>query len=812
MKSLNNFLRKDLLLAILFLPLLLTGQETVTGIVFDIKTNEPLAFVNIVTDDGFGTITDIDGKFSIRSTEGNCCLNLSYVGYRKKRYTIVDGREESIYLSPESIDLSEVEIFPGDNPAHRIIHNVIEYRDFNNPEKIDAFTYTSYDKLILTVDADTLMKADTAILDSNQMEIRELLDRQHLFLIETVTERRYKSPGLNQENVIATKVSGFKDPMVAFMLSQIQSTSFYDEHIQIAGNDYINPISKGSTLKYIFIIEDTTYTERKDTVFIISYRPKLKTRFKGMKGFLYINSYKWAIQNVKAEPVDDSTGIRIKIQQGYELIEDHWFPVQLNTDIIFNMANASDGENNYPLIGTGRSYIKDINLNPDLSKRDFGYHEVEIDGRATKRSGEYWKGYRTDSLTAKELETYRIIDSIGKAENFDKMANSFQSVIMGQIPWKFINIDIDKFFHYNDYEGLYLGFGLHTNHVISNKFTIGGFWGYGFRDKSAKYGMDIEVDIHSRSESKLRIDAYNKVTASGGVEFFDEKYQAWRPDFFYKFFYNQMNTTIGGDINFSFRIKSMRDFKWNIRTTYQNKYPFENYYFSNPADTSLKIEEFHNTEVSIGFRFAFREKNLNTTKGRISLGSNYPVLWVSYSRGIKGIFDGQFEYNRFDLKMSYTKKFKYIGESSIQINAGFIDNPLPISNLYRGKGTGANFSIFAPTSFSTMGPHEFYSDRYFSVFLSHSFKDLLFSIGNFKPELMLLTNIGFGNISNTYLHHNIGFSSMKNGYYESGIVIRKLLNLRIYDLGAGVIYRYGPYGFETPADNFSYRISLYYAF
>jgi len=796
------------------IPHLITAQLVkLDGVVFDKKTKEPLAFVNIVSDDGNGAISDIDGKFSILTDANNCCLNLSYIGYESLNYEINHGKNtQKIFLAQAVFDLDEVTILPGINPAHRIINKVIDNRKINDPEKLDAFTYTSYDKLVLTVDADSVTDVDINSLDSSQMVLRKMLDKQHLFLLETVTERKYMSPGLNQENVIATRVSGFNDPMMAFMISQVQSTSFYDEHIKIAGNDYINPISNGSTKKYMFLIEDTTYSESEDTIFIISFRPKINSRFVGMKGFLYINSNRWAIQNVKAEPQNDSTGIRIKIQQSYEFIQDHWFPVQLVTDIVFNMANASDGENNYPLVGHGKSYIKEINLSPDLKKKDFSYHEIEIEEGATKRKGEYWKGYRVDSLTAKELETYRVIDSIGKAENFDKIANSFQTIISGQIPYKFINFDLDKFIHYNEYEGLYLGLGLHTNHLVSSTFNIGGYWGYGFRDEEDKYGVDISVKIHKRSESVIRLDAYNKVTASGSVEFFDDKTQIWKPEKFYEFFFKQMNTTVGGEFNYSFRIKPLRDFKWNFGGKIQEKNPYDSYYFIKSDEPWKWVTTFRTTDVSLGFRFAYREKVLQTTRGQVSMGSDYPILWLNFTQGLKGTFKGDYKFSRFDLKVDFTHNFKYLGESSLLANAGLIIGQLPISNLYSGIGSYSMFTIYAPGSFGTMRPNEFYSDSYFSLFLTHNFKNLLFSFGNYKPELMLITNIAFGSLSDPGNHYQIKFNTLEKGYYESGIVIRKLLNLQIYDLGAGVLYRYGPYGFNTPADNFAYKISLYYAF
>ena len=797
---------------ILLSNILVAQQTKIVGTVIDKKTNEPLAFVNILSD-GWGATTDIDGKFIIVTTTKNCCLKLSYVGYEALNYEIdFSKKEQLISLTPKIINLNEVKIFPGENPAHRIINNVIANRNINNPEKLTSFTYTSYDKMIFTVDADSVMKKDYTILDTNELKVRDFLKKQDLFIMESVTERKYMAPGLNQETVIATRISGLNDPIMAFMISQLQSTSFYDEQIQIAGNSYVNPISKGSTNKYFFLIEDTTYSEINDTVFIISFRPMKNTKFVGMKGFLHISSNKWAIQNVKAEPMDETENISVKIQQGYEFIQGHWFPVQLVTDITFNMASANDGKNNYPLIGMGRSYIKDVNLNPDLKKKDFSYHEVEIEEDATDRNTEYWNNYRTNSLTERELETYRIIDSIGKAENFDKMAATFQTLITGKIPIGFLNVDFGKLFHYNNYEGLYLGLGLHTNNKVSKLFTVGGYWGYGFRDKSAKYGGDFTIDVHKPSESSIRIDAYNNVTPSGGVEFFDDKLQAWRPEYFYEFFFKQMNTTVGGEINYTFRVKPLRDFKWNIGARVQNKYPYENYYFESSDLPSTPITSFSTTDFNVGFRFAFREKVLQTTKSSISLGSNYPIVWFKYSQGLNGVFNGEFEYNRFDLKVAYNHNFKYVGESQVTIKTGIIIGQLPISNLYSGVGTYNEFTIYAPGSFGTMRANEFYSDRYISLFLTHNFKNLLFSFGNYNPELLVVTNIAFGTMGNIANHHNIDFSTLEKGYYESGIIIRKLLNLQIYDLGAGVLYRYGPYGFDIPAKNFAYKLSLYYMF
>lgn len=788
----------------------------VEGIVKDKKNKAPLAFVNITTIDGNrGVTTDIDGKFSIRLNNDICCLKLTYVGYEPLEYKVKKSKSKQlIFLKEKPYELSEVEIFPGINPAHRIINNVIDNRDLNNPEKLEAFTYTSYDKMIVTVDADSLMRMDTSLMDTSELKMRRFLEKQDIFIMETVTERKYKSPDLNQETVLATRVSGLKDPMIAFMISQLQSTSFYDELISIAGKNYINPISKGSTNKYFFLIEDTTYTLTNDTVFVISYRPMRNTKFDGMKGFLYINSNRWAIQNVKAEPPQDSMGVIIKIQQAYEFIQDQWFPTQLNTDIILNPMQASVGGNSYHLIGKGHSYIRDINLTADLKKRNFGYHEVEIESDATKKKGEFWKEYRVDSLTDRERETYRFMDSIGNAQNFDKMASTFQTLLIGKIPLWIFNVDLGQIIHYNGYEGLYLGLGLHTNDRFSKTVVLGGFGGYGFKDKKAKYGMDVSVKVHKRSESVIRLDAYNKVIESGGVEFFDDKDQAWQPQNFYRFFVTRMNPTVGGELAYSFRLKPLRDFKWNLGFRFQNKTAYGNYYFGTANDDIIHGKtEFNFTDVSVGFRFAYRERVIETTKGQISLGSKYPVVYLNYTHGITGFLNGEFAYDRFDLKVEGSKYIRYVGDFSFRLMAGLILGDLPASNLYDGKGTYREFALYAPFSFGTMRTNEFLSDQYISLFLSHDFGKLLWKEGKlFNPQLTLVTNIAIGTLNHPEYHHNYDFNTLEKGYYESGFFIRKILDFSIYDLGAGVVYRYGPYGFDNVSKNFAYKISLFYGF
>lgn len=839
MKQLFSFI----LLFFLLLSTNLSGQEVyyLTGKIVDSKSKEPLAFVNIVINGtNNGGTTDIDGRFRLRSGRKFQTINCTYVGYEPLLYSVAPGVENLILkMNRKEIDLSEVEILPGINPAHRIIRNAIDNRDINDPEKVQTFSYTSYDKTVFTVDADTTvkndfsalvdtsamqgmagmsiefterrdtLKMDSSMTDSTTRQIEKLISQQYLFLMENITQRKFMAPDKSVNNVIATKMSGFKDPILVFLATQIQSFSFYKPYITIFQAEYVNPIGAGSLSKYFFKIEDTTYSG-KDTVFIISFRPKKGTNFDGLKGVVAINTNRWAIQNVIAEPYPNTGGFTIRIHQMYEFIDNRqWFPVQLNTDVAFN--NLRVGK--YKAIGSGRSYIKDIVLNPDLVRREFHHLDVEVDKDATTRDETFWNQFRVDTLTAKDRRTYKVLDSVGEANNFDKMARNFQTLISGKIPWGPIDFDINRFINYNTYEGLILGLGIHTNDRLSNWFRIGGFYQYAFASSTSKYGGDFRFVLNRRNDITLNGSYFFDLVESGGTTFPSDN-----------------NTILGGNFRallikkldltesykFSAGIRAMKYWLINIGFTNELKQSRSNDWATYVNDTTVILStQYHFSEISAGFKWAYKEKFIQTVKSKISLGTKYPVVWLQYTRGLKGFLGGEFDYNRIDLKVKKTFNIKFLGKLTFQVHAGYVDQPIPASNLFNGNGSYRMVTIYAPNSFATMRMNEFLSSGYGALYLYHDFGYLLFKGKKwFHPEFAIAQNIGFG-----WLEHKEHYAFMSDppkemnlGYYESGLLINNLVNLKLMNIGVGAFYRYGPYSMDNVGDNFAYKLSMFFPF
>jgi hypothetical protein len=264
--------------------------------------------------------------------------------------------------------------------------------------------------------------------------------------------------------------------------------------------------------------------------------------------------------------------------------------------------------------------------------------------------------------------------------------------------------------------------------------------------------------------------------------------------------------------NFSFNFRAFKYMLFNLTFNRDFKQTGTWDWTNQVGNAWILKDEFIFTEIGAGFKWAYGEKFIQTTKARVSLGTNYPVVWLQYTRGIRDFLGGEFGYNRFDLKIRKTFNIKFLGKFSVQFNAGYVDTPIPACNLYYGNASYRLITFFAPFSFANMRMNEFLSSTYLGLYLYHDFGSLLFKSKRwFHPEFALAQNFGIGWLSNreTYSLLN-GVREMNLGYYESGLLINNLINLKIFNVGIGAFYRWGPYSFDAVGDNFSYKVTIFF--
>lgn len=847
MKAKKNIL----LFSALFLILHCFSQQcSLQGKVIDKNTGAILPFVNMIVTGHpqYGSTADIDGYFKISAPFQITSLTFSYFGYKD---TIIQFNNPSaditglvIKLQEISFKLKEVKILPGINPALRIIQEAIDNKDKNNPEKVHSFTYDSYNKLYCTADmkgaTDSLNSLDSVkpanvhkdTVHRHHHSVKRLLKKQYLFLMESVSQRKYLYPDNNYEKIIASRTSGLQDSPFAMVAQQLQSFSFYGDQIKIFDNDYLNPISSGGIKRYYFIIEDTLYAG-KDTVFVISFNPKSGKNFNGMKGVVYINTNGYAFQNVIAQPIRDDQSVSIHIQQKYDFIppspltrgqRGQWFPVQLNTDWYYNNSlltdsaimvgtktdiNPDDEHNKLKVVS--RSYIKNIVLDTVLRKSGFGRVEMEVDSKASQKPEDFWNKYRNDTLSKKEKRTYRVIDSIGKSNHLDRKLKWFESLTTGKLKMGMIDMDLNKILNYDEYEKFRLGMGLHTNNDFSKIFIVGGYGAYGTGDGKFEYGADAGIIFDPYNHVKLDFAYQRDVIGAGTTSFYNDQ-SLLSTENYYNYFINNMDKIQKETVTLSF--DALRYFQFNVFGDEQLRTVTNSYQFGIVNnDAAFLQHQYWFTESGVGFRFAYKENFLKSPLGMISLGTKYPIVWGTVSQGFNSLLNGEFTYTKYDLKISKDFHIPQAGYSSVTMFAGYVQGNIPYSLLYNGKGSYQqlsfqNFPLAVDNSFETMRINEFLSSRYVSLYYSHNFQSFLFHHNKFKPELKLVSHAGFGMLDNPGSQFGIAYKTMEKGYYESGMEINSLLKSSIFRIGIGGYYRYGPYSLSIPKDNVVFKLTI----
>lgn len=787
---------------------------SVNGTVMDSVTKQKLAFVNIIiNDDGtLGTTTDIDGNFSISSKKEIKSLTFSYVGYQKKHVPVED-LSKKVLLSPISYQLQEVVFKAGENPAHRIVDSVVKNRKRNNPEMLDYYSYTIYDRMVVTIDT-------TEVTDSMFANFGQLWRENDLMVMETVSEIFHKKSHKNKREIKANKVSGLKNPQYFYVLDGMQSFHFYDDFITVYEKNYVNPITPGSKSRYFFGLESTMPTAEGDTLYIISFKPRRNATFDALKGVMTVISDGWAVVNVKAEAADKTNTLDVKIQQLYSKINDSvWFPVQLNTDIIFLRMLAQDHaimigtgtpeNNNTSLNGIGKSYISDINITEPIDNKKFGSTDIDLAEDSGMKDENYWKYYRNDSINKRISNTYKVIDTIVEdmvkeiGIDFDQILNTTNTILKdGAIPWGKVNIGLSDILKYNIGNKLYLGLGVKTNEKLSKHIRFGGYIGYWFGPKHGNTGADIDLKFNLKQDFGLRLSIDHKYDAVGNYGFINQNSMLNESNF--KYFYikwTTLNTTAAAELSSRFAnvCKGFVKFSLSDKEMYD-------WYVYNPGDTTYN-SRFRVTTLDFKVRIAPGERYMLTNKGLATVTPGRPVIWLSYQKGLKGVLDCTFNFDKIQAQLTYSFVTRYIGKTTITLQAGYVFGDTPIFENFNIYANNNGFALYSTESFATMHINEFICDKFALLFFTHNFGKF-FKTKYFSPEFIFVTNVGWGDIGNMQQHGGMELKSMKDGFYESGMVFDNLLKISTSKWGVGVFYRYGVNSFDNVGDNFSFKLKI----
>ena len=787
---------KFFLLTLLLLPLWLQAQ--IRGVVTN-GAGEPLVFVNVLINDSQrdGATTDLDGRFEIASSTPVSVLTFSYLGYEKLRVSAEDydfSQPLQIELKSLAYAFETVEVIAGENPADRIMRRVVANRHQNNPEKLSSYTCRTYNKLHFAwlpqkeklrkrvAARDSLGKKESRYLE-NVQKFSAKADTHHLFLMESITQRKYQRPAQYVEEVLHNKVSGFKEAEFVALAAEVQPFAFYQEQVTLFDKDFLNPVSPGSTKQYFFNLEDTLYRAQ-DTIFVLSYHPHKGKNFNGLKGILHIHSAGYAIENVKAEPAEDRK-LNFLIEQHYiQLPDGQWFPEQLHFGMRWEQYPS-------PYLGiqaSGRSFVSAVETAVGFPPKTFRAKESVIftdEALATKDS--IWQVSRPEALSPLEEATYTYMDTLGEKHHFDRWWRRGKALSDGRWPMGLLDLSLRRALAFNDFERVRLGAGLYTSDRLSKRFSIGGYGAYGIKDRAWKYGADLNIFLDKYKDRSLGFFYSKDIQEPGIIEFPLEPNLLTR-----RFFAQQMNEVEAWGASFKGELLPFLDIQLGWR-----RESWDKLLLADEEVAPVQFDPFSASILSLHLRYAYGQQYISFLGSKVpDEDPRYPVLSLSYEKGMRNLIEPGIDFEKWVASLRYRYRIRRVGETQWAFEAGQVTGEVPVPYLFYSNGIGRDFQwLSLDRVFQTMEQYEFLSNRFLHLFFRHDFGKLLIREKWFQPSIAVEHKLAVGEQKIPIPELNT-FKTLEDPYLEAGLVVDNIirvnyLNIAWLGVGVGAYYRYG---------------------
>lgn len=755
-----------------------------------------------------GVFSDIDGKIEISANTEN--VTISHPDYHTHVFQLDRLLTDSVVFQLDHLDSRGVK-FPGLDlvgTGKHIVEKVVANERLHDPERLGgSFRYKTYNKTVV----DLFQMADHKLKDKYKEMVKQdslfhkhhkVYGQQHVEVIESMTERTFEYPKKDHEKVLGLKVTGLHEDEMTPLSTNLHPISFYGNYFEFLGIRYASPVGLANYKKYEFHLEQKLMVGT-DTVFILTFKPA-HLRFPGLIGRMHINSNQYAIQSIVVEP-SQSHLADFQLACSYEFIENkEWFPRQMN--YTYSVTKFPK-----PYLGTvydKKTYIKDIELNPDLSQEDKKVELVVCDNFATQQEEEFWKSHRVVPLSKKERLTYLRVDTLrhqsAAANTVQRIAAFYKEDLNYRVPPIIVFNDI---FNLGRFEGARLGLGAKMGRDLLKIFEFTGYGAYGFRDKEWKYGYGGSFFLNKKHDAELKFEHQKDIREPGNVVYLNKE-----KDFFRSIFIGTMDSYESNHAKLFFRSPGYHLFEIGLHDYLER--PLYDYQFldeNNNAFNSFKV-----TEFTFRTRIAIKERITHTLGTVNRLKSSYPVIYINYNKGLTNMFGGDYEFNKLSAVVDFKFHLGRIGQSDFAIEAGDVENDLPYPLLFNGRGGNlATSSVIIEDHFQTMNLYEFASNRFLNIFYSHDFGSRIFAGAKLKPDVVIYHHMGWGKLDNPQNHvgTEVLVQSYNKGFLESGIGFNNIIKYKFFGklyggLGVSFFYRYGPH--QNPGgfgENFATRLT-----
>ena len=713
------------------------GQFQVTGKVTDSETGEGIPFANVYfKGTNIGSTTDFEGYYKITFSSPVDSLVASYVGYNSKVKPLknVSNQKVDFQLEARSFNLQEVVILPGENPAWRIMRNVVANKKKNDKRNLIAYQYESYNKVEVDVDNISdkarerkFFRQLGAVYDSLKVvagdEGNPILP---IFISESISEVYYKTnPERKRENMIKTKFKGvgIEDESLVSQLigSTFQEYNFYVNWMTILNKEFVSPISNSWKLYYQYLLTDSFYIGE-DFCYKLEVNPKHEEEL-AFYGTIWVTQKDWALKRADLRITKSANLNYVKevhIQQELErTTESAWLPSK--NRVLLKVGNID--EDWAGLLAKFYTSNKDFIVN---KPQEASYYEefLVLEEDYSLSDEAYWAEHRHDSLSDTELYVYDLIDTINNLPVIKSYIEIVGIILNGY--QSFGKIDLGPYlftYAWNEVEGNRLRVGFRTNYKFSNHWTLSGYAAYGFGDSQEKYKAEVAYLFSRRRWTQLSVSYQYEMKQVGVIE---ENLGSNYLFLAYTKWFEQLRAYYGHTSRLDLEAEFRRGVSGLFGVKQFSFVPDASYsfaYIDNSGGTPTIKSSFVSTEFSAGIRFTKGERFIQNDNRRISLGTKiWPIFTLTYTRGVQGdgVFEGDFDYDKLNLNITHKIPTGALGYSRYILDVGKVFDPIPYPMLNVHLGN-SNSIFYTSAAYNLMGRSEFVSDEYVTLRYTHHF-------------------------------------------------------------------------------------------
>lgn len=820
----DNFLK----ILLFFVVSISFAQVKIGGFVVD-EQNNPIPFANIMfTGSSIGTVSDENGKFYLESDKNYDQIMVSFLGFENKLVT-VKSRDFNlrITLIEEASALSEVVIYAGKtkkkgNPAIAILEKVWAKKRQNGVYLFDQYQYEKYEKLEFDMN-----NVDSAMIKSKFFKGMEFvfkgIDTSRFtgkaFLPIFINESVYKTYGKNKdgykkrEDLTANKNSGFSSNqnVIAFIKDLYVDYDIYSSYIKIFDKSFVSPISKAAGVStYNYVLADSAYINNK-WCYNILYYPRRKGELT-FKGDFWVNDTTFAIKEINMQ-VNKSANINwvkdIYIEQEFEVLNDSVFLLQ--RDYMMSDFSLNKKDNSKGVYGKRTTLYKDYEF--DKPKND-GFYNKKIDvyhPDIYNKDNDYWTKSRQEELNKNEQGIYEMLDTLKTVPKFKKIYNLVSILGSGYIEFdKFDYGPIFSTFGKNDIEGWRLRVGGRTYLGGNEPWRIQAYTAYGFKDSQFKYGISGKWMLEPKSRLTIGVGNRRDIEQIG-VSLTTSNDVLGRSFASSTLFSSGDNTKLTS-INLSnvfLSIEPRQNLLFRLGASYRTlksaSYETFNFDYWIDKDADIKGSNIVQSEIDLSVRYTPGRKTIGYGVEQNEVSGNYATLFLNYSRGIKGVFHSDFDYQKAQFFYRQPLLIGGFGRTFTTLELGKTFGEVPLGLLNVVPGNQSYFTI--ENTYSLLNYYEFITDTYASLHVEHNFNGRLFSRIPLLRDLNLREIVGvkgvWGEISNknrALNASNINYVAPEKGYFEYSVGVGNIFKVLRIDFSWRGNYRNVP-----DANNFTIK-------